>query len=522
MSSHRSQLLASLHRAAKLASHEKHGFSEVLELPPVSRRQFLKMSLASSAVGLAAARGSSKAATGVKPTIAIIGAGMAGLTAALYLQEEGTASTIYEASRRASGRILTARNQVGLGLTTELGGEFIDSSHDDILQLVSAFKLKLIDLEDPALQRHAYFVHGRHRTEHDVIESFRHIIQQLKKDAASLSTMSEGKPVKLGYKNHTIGFDLDHISIDEYLDSLGCESWLHTILSAAYTTEYGLDTGDQSALNLLTLIGTDISNDKFNIFGTSDERYRIEGGNDSLTKAMEKHLETGIEFEHRLESIKGRGAGFSLSFARHGAASREVHADVVVMTIPFSVLRTIDMKIEMPEIKRRSIDELGYGTNAKIIAGFTGAPWRTQGFSGYTFTDESFMTGWESAHIRATESSAYTLLIGGQAGVDSRDGTARYQMDKFLPGIERAYPGASLAYANTAIRYHWPSNPYSLGCYASYKVGQWTEIGGAEIEPIGNLFFAGEHCSYDFQGFMNGAVQTGKTVAAQITKLSKR
>jgi monoamine oxidase len=522
MSSHRSPLLSSLHRAAKLASYEKHVASEVTALPSVSRRQFLKMSAAISTVGLVAARGSSKASTGVKPTVAIIGGGMTGLTAALYLQEEGIASTIYEASHRASGRMFTARNQVGQGLNTELGGEFIDSSNEDLLQLVAAFKLQLLDLEDPALIRHSYFVHGRHRTEHDVVESFGHIIQQLKKDAASVNTTSDGKPVKLGYKNHSIGFELDHVSIDEYLDSLGCEGWLHTMLSAAYTTEYGLDTGDQSALNLLTLIGTDISNGKFSIFGTSDERYRIEGGNDTLTMAMEKHLETGIEFEHRLESIKSRGAGFTLTFGRAGAASREINADIVIMTIPFSVLRTIDIKLEIPEIKRRSIDELGYGTNAKIIAGFTGAPWRTLGLSGYTFTDESFMTGWESAHIPETESSAYTLLIGGQAGVDSRDGTARYQMDKFLPGIERAYPGASLAYANTAIRHHWPSNPYALGCYASYKVGQWTEIGGAESEPIGNLFFAGEHCSYDFQGFMNGAVQTGKSVATLITKLAKR
>ncbi|MBK8608608.1 MAG: FAD-dependent oxidoreductase [Chitinophagaceae bacterium] len=61
-----------------------------------------------------------------------------------------------------------------------------------------------------------------------------------------------------------------------------------------------------------------------------------------------------------------------------------------------------------------------------------------------------------------------------------------------------------------------------MASYACYKPGQWTTIGGAEIEPVGNLLFAGEHCSSDFQGYMNGGAETGRRAAAELMKLVKQ
>ena len=70
-------------------------------------------------------------------------------------------------------------------------------------------------------------------------------------------------------------------------------------------------------------------------------------------------------------------------------------------------------------------------------------------------------------------------------------------------------------------RFHWPTFPWTKSAYSCYKPGQWTTIAGAESVPVGNLFFAGEHCSYDFQGYMNGAAQSGADTAKLImSKLS--
>lgn len=84
------------------------------------------------------------------PRIAIIGAGMAGLTAAWHLEKSGLQTTLYESAARTGGRILSGKNIVGPGITTEMGGEFIDSNHTDILSFCRAFNLALLDTKTPA------------------------------------------------------------------------------------------------------------------------------------------------------------------------------------------------------------------------------------------------------------------------------------------------------------------------------------------------------------------------------------
>ena len=67
-------------------------------------------------------------------------------------------------------------------------------------------------------------------------------------------------------------------------------------------------------------------------------------------------------------------------------------------------------------------------------------------------------------------------------------------------------------------RFHWPNFPWTNGSYAGYRVGQWTTIGGAEGAPVGRLYFAGEHCSREAQGYMEGGCETGEAAAAAILK----
>ena len=90
-----------------------------------------------------------------------------------------------------------------------------------------------------------------------------------------------------------------------------------------------------------------------------------------------------------------------------------------------------------------------------------------------------------------------------------------------MPGVERAFPGSTRERNGKVSRIHWPTFPWTKGSYSCYKPGQWTTIAGSEGLPVGNLFFAGEHCSYDFQGYMNGAAQSGAdTAKAVMSKVS--
>ncbi|HEX4350486.1 MAG TPA: FAD-dependent oxidoreductase, partial [Verrucomicrobiae bacterium] len=146
----------------------------------VSRREFLKAtSLAAAAVGagLWLPGCASTPRTGPHaPRIVIVGGGVAGLNAAYKLKKRGWQAAIYEASPRTGGRMYTAKDILNPGLTTELGGEFIDSVHQEMLALAAGFQLELIDVRAPGeekLVREAFYFEGAHHSEEQTVEAFR-------------------------------------------------------------------------------------------------------------------------------------------------------------------------------------------------------------------------------------------------------------------------------------------------------------------------------------------------------------
>ncbi|MGH9509845.1 MAG: FAD-dependent oxidoreductase, partial [Terriglobales bacterium] len=113
----------------------------------------------------------------------------------------------------------------------------------------------------------------------------------------------------------------------------------------------------------------------------------------------------------------------------------------------------------------------------------------------------------------------FTFYSGGRLGMEAGQGTAEEAAARLLPGLERAFLGITAKRVPDRVgRFHWPTHPFTKAAYSCFKPGQWTTIAGAEGRPVGNLFFAGEHTSYDFQGYMNGGAQSGKDAAEALIK----
>ena len=130
-------------------------------------------------------------------------------------------------------------------------------------------------------------------------------------------------------------------------------------------------------------------------------------------------------------------------------------------------------------------------------------------------------TGWDNTQLQNSAGAGFTVYQGGKRGLALGDGTPDSQAPKFVSQLDQMWPGCSAAFTGKAARMHWPEHPFTKGSYACYKPGQYTTIRGAEIKPVGNLFFAGEHCSSYFQWFMNGAAETGRMAAQDVIKALK-
>ena len=453
-----------------------------------------------------------------QPSIAIVGAGIAGLHAAYLLKQAGFTAQLYEASGRIGGRIFSVPEVMGRGLWTEMGGEFIDTDHTDMLNLVKHFKLPTIDRKAPpelSLREYAYYFNKTHYQLKDVMDALRPVTAQIKKDIASLSP-------DITYTHHT-GSDvaLDNMTVMQYADKLGISGWFRSFIYNGYTAEYGMDANEQSALNFLELIAPN-SNGEFSPYGNSDERFSVVGGNEKICQALGSQLKEQLHTGYALTAIKQNNSNrYILSFGTDNNKTEDIAADIVILTLPFSVLRGVDIKVPLPAWKMNTINNLGYGSNSKIFVGLQQRVWRKQGYAGYTFTDNGLMNGYDSTQMQNNNEGAgvFTIAPGGKAGRDA--GKDVNQLQQSITQLEEIYPGAKAQFNGKLQYWNWPGYPFSKASYMSYKAGQYTTMEGTQLQPVDDLYFAGEHCSISSQGFMNGGAETGRMAAELIIKKLK-
>jgi monoamine oxidase len=510
----RSAIFSAVQRALYLAAFcEKEGIStdegyERLAKVQSSRRQLLKG--AALLGGIATLDWTiPRPSQAASSRVVIVGAGFAGLTCAYRLQQGGIEAQVIEAGDRIGGRMFTLRNYFPQGQSTELGGEFIDTGHTSMRRLVRELGLTLVDLnaEEKELVAEAYYFNNSFLNERALVQAFRPVAFKIQQDLATLTG-------DVTYNNPNNGQTLDNLSIRDWLTTRGVSGDLRSLLDVAYLTEYGLETDKQSSLNLLLLIGQVPA--LLNLFGTSDQRFHVAEGNDSVTQKLSERLRRPVTFGTSLEAIRQDSSGTYLLTVNNGGKRRDISADQVVLALPFTLLRQVDIQVPLPLAKTLAIQSLAYGTNTKVIAGFDRRVWQKQGYSGLTFSDLPYQSSWETSLGQPGTSGILTDFLGGNRGLAANSGTPQEQALAFVANIDKLFPGAAAAYNGSAVRYYWPGAPLALGSYACYQPGQYTTIRGAEGEAVGNLFFCGEHTSLDYQGYMNGASETGERAASEV------
>ena len=475
-----------------------------------SRRKFLKTS---AQAGLLLSMGGGAAAFdwlgagGKRPSsVAIVGGGMSGLSAADYLRRKGVKATVFEGDKRPGGRIRSGRMFGGGSLTTEIGAEFIDTVHSDMLWFVRAlgFQDKLIDVEqDKFGVRDAFFLENQHHSLREVLAELGAAYPRILADQEKM----EGRQAEL----------FDRLPMGEYIEGLPVSGWVKKMLHVAYIGENGLETGEQSAANLLGIF--EIRNENFYPFGTSDERFKVVGGNEQIPQGLAKMLAEQMRYEHRLTGLReNSNRSLTLFFSENGT-TREATFDLVILTLPFTVLREVDIQMDLPPIKQQVIKELGYGTNSKFIVETRERTWRQQGYRGYLF-NERIHNGWDSAQMQQGNEGvgAFTCFLGGERGLAAARGTEQMMLDQFMPQLEGAFRGSQASLTGKTEVAHWPGNPFVRGSYSCFRPGQVGRFEGAAAAPVRRLYFAGEHCSTEYWGFMNGAAESGRKVAEQVLK----
>jgi monoamine oxidase len=521
----KSGLMAMLRRAATIAQKSRETGIPAAELlgmltertlnSPISRRRLLHGGLAAAGAVAAATftreGGGAFAQQGGRSSILVVGAGIAGLTAAYRLRQAGVRADIIEATNRVGGRIRTIPKVAGTLIPADLGGEFINTGHTNLISLATELGLRAIDLVDVqrGLVQDTFFLQGRRFSLEQLIADFAPLATKINEDVEAIGD-------NISYQDFTETAErLDNLSIAEYVDQAETSTIVRQLLRIAYTTEYGRDPEEQSALNLLFLIGSEPGS--FELYGDSDERYQIDGGNSQIINRLAGQLSGSIEAGTVLEAITLLPDGRYRVSLRSRQSAFDRTYERVLLTLPFSTLRDVRINVPLPQAKRRAIEQLGYGTNSKLITGYRSRIWRELYRStASVYSDLGFQNTWEATPFAPTPNGLITNFTGGKQGLSIGAGTPEDQAQRFLNQFERVFPGVRNLRSGKAVRAYWPGERFFKGSYSCYLVGQWTQMYGVEGERVGNLFFAGEHTSLENQGYMEGACETGQRAAFEI------
>ena len=503
----------------------------------VSRRGLLRMGGAfgvSAAVAACTAR-SSPAASGTSAgtpaahgaRVAVIGAGLAGTTAAYRLARSGVQVRLFEARDRIGGRCWTARGFAD-GQTAEHGGEFIDTRHVHLRGLARELGLQLDDLwqgDVPDAISPSWINGGYFNYYGKVNDQLDRITTVVKAEARRIGvTGAQGKSSDVAYSYGTAtpgARQMDELNMREWLDQHvpGVSADVKTFLDQAMSGWYGLDMAGLSALNWMDYLVIP--------YPGGDERWRVRHGNDQVPVLAAKALPAGaVQRGSPLRALIKRPDGsYELRFGG-SAPSRPVIADHVILTIPWTTLRDVDLEgAGLSSYRMTAIRELGMGTDVKLIVQYNrrpakfkvhGRPWSGT----VNYTNPNYST-WDSAPTEPGTAGLITVYAGGSGSKpfaspgyhapapEDLTATVLGQINQVVPGTRDEFNGK-------AWLDYWTGDPWTRGSYAAYVPGQVTKYWGYAGIPEGRVHFAGEHTSTYSQGFLNGGVESGQRAAIEV------
>lgn len=484
-----------------------------------------------------------------QPTIAVVGAGISGITCARTLKDLGFANvTVYEAASYIGGRTATNTTSWDAGQWTEWGGELIDTNHATIHALCERYGLDLIEL--PTVQtpgsKDIIVIDGAYYPWADMVAEWEASGADAVLDAQmrTLPTWPWPYDAKWSAAALAISDMTVHDWVERYIPG-GHTSRLGKFVSLAYVLEYGAEAHEQSALDLICLLGfgTKMPADDWWIWAESDERWKIVGGNQQLSLLQAAEIgSSNIKLGWQMTALRSDAAGTVTLTFDAGGQTRTVTADRVVLALPIGVLKHLQASggfsgAGFDARKRAQIAAMPSGAVHKLHVQttdrFYGKPGPWGNGTGSSFGDR-FGQFWDGTWGEPGTRGVVCNYFAGDAAravvppkpwgqtTDADLASAQFvraQAQTFLGQVEPAFPGMTARFTGKATLAAWHTSPFQRGAYSYWSPGYVQRFCTYERVPQGRVHFAGEHCSQDFQGFINGGAEEGERAAKELLAL---
>jgi monoamine oxidase len=437
--------------------------------------------------------------------VVVVGAGFAGLSAALALHRAGREVIVLEARSRVGGRVYTLRGYDN-GRIAEAGAEFINPEHHRIQALAKEFGLSLEEVPGMDEWFSWLALEGKLGAAKDTAVWGVQLDEEITKIDEALAALGRRVLDPANPQEMADAAELDALSVKEWLESLDVHPLARKAFSARLQAEFLVEPTRHSTLDLARWGSLTEAE------GIEGATYHIQGGNDQLAQAMAGEL-PDVRLLSQVTTVQQHENGVMVAYDVDGRPA-SIEATQVVLAVPINAMRRIKFEPPLPTIYQEALAKLTLGPVTKVILEYERPFWQEAGWMGLLLTDLPINCIWLTAGGQPGDGGMLTVYTGGQPAAEFSEMRDKERIETVLAHIESLFPGSS-ALLKSSRTIAWLNEPYSWGGYAFFPPGAVTAYYASLRQQDGRLHFAGEHTAV-YQGYMEGAIESGQRAAGEI------
>jgi monoamine oxidase len=465
----------------------------------LTRREMLQATLAASAGLLLSSYATAQNKPGKR--IIVVGAGFSGLAAAFELKSAGYDVLVIEARNRVGGRVITFRDFVP-GKHVEGGGELVGSNHPTWVAYADRFKLTFLDVTEEEDFDFPMTLDGKPVPSDQagpIWEEMDKAVNQMNADAAKVADPHQAWLTPNAEA-------LDRKTLSSWIATMDASPLCKKAIDAMMAGDNGVRTEWQSYLGNLAMV----KGGGLEKYWTDSEVYRCAQGNQALaTKLVEAIGADHVRLQTIVKRIDHGPKGVQVTLA----SGEKVGGDDVILAIPPSTWDRIGMEPALPA----GFFMPQMGSNVKYLISLRNAFWRRAKLAPDSLGDGPISWTWHQTDGQKGVPVSMCAFSGGESAEIVREWAPAQRRARYLRELGKSYPGIGAAFVNDRFM-NWPSDVWTRAGYSFPAPGQVTTVGPLLRKGLDHVHFAGEHASYAFVGFMEGALNSGASLARRLAQ----